>query len=180
MVMVDTAPEIQTASYQDGARVPALTRDEAMTMSAEELRRFLALVESLDEDDWERETACTLWTVKDIVAHQAAHVSSFTSLGAFVRQLNPVDLHPYRQKGMNLLDSWNQAQVDARREYSPSALIAEIRSNAAASLAGHARLPAFARDIPLPLPGLDQPRSPSYVFDLIYTRDMWMHRADMG
>jgi hypothetical protein len=35
------------------------------------------------------------------------------------------------------------------------------------------------RSLVLPLPGFDQPRSFGYLFDLIYTRDMWMHRIDI-
>ncbi len=31
----------------------------------------------------------------------------------------------------------------------------------------------------MPAPGLDQPRSAGYMFDVIYTRDMWMHRHDI-
>ena len=75
------------------------------------------VIETLSDEDWHRQTACTLWTVKDIVAHQAAHVCSFTSLGTFFSQLNPVLLYPYLRKGMSFLDAWNQSQVDLRRHH---------------------------------------------------------------
>jgi uncharacterized protein (TIGR03083 family) len=150
-----------------------------MTMSAEELRRFLVLVESLGDEDWSQQTACSLWTVKDIVAHQAAHVSGFISLRNYIDQVNPAVLRPYRQNGMSILDAMNQAQVDLRRHRTPAELIAEIRDAAPRSLKGRDRIPAFLRALTLPLPGLDQPRSLGYLFDLIYTRDMWMHRIDI-
>lgn len=172
------AAEVGT-QFEDGARIPALTHREAQGMAAEELRRFQALIESLSAEDWERETACTLWTVKDIVAHQAGHVVGFISLGAFMRQLSPPVLSPYLRKGMSMLDAWNQGQVDARRGHSPAQLIAELRGAAEASLKGRDRIPGFVRGPVLPMPGLDQPRSMGYVFDLIYTRDMWMHRMDI-
>jgi len=178
-------PAVQTAavdshSAQDGARIPALTRREAGGMSAEELERFIALIETLSGDDWQQPTACTLWTVRDVIAHQGAHVLGFTGLGRFLGQLNPARLRPYRQRGMNALDAWNQSQVDLRRDLAPEALVAEIRDAAQASLAGRDRIPGVLRAITLPLPGFDQPRSFGYLFDVIYTRDMWMHRLDIS
>lgn len=171
----------QTASAvpQSGTLVSPLSHSEAMTMCAEELRRFLALIESLAGDDWDRQTACSLWTVRDVVAHQAAHVSSLTSLRNFLSQANPAMLRPYRKKGMSVLDAMNQAQVDLRRGYTPTELIAEIRNAVTPSLEGRDRIPAFLRALTLPLPGFDQPRPLGYLFDLVYTRDMWMHRIDI-
>jgi uncharacterized protein (TIGR03083 family) len=166
-------------SIQDGIHIPGLTHHEAMTMAAEELRRFQALIEALAEEDWDQQTACSLWTVKDIVAHQAAHVCSVTSLAEFMRQANPSVMRPYRKNGMNMLDAMNQAQVDLRRQYTVKQLIAEIRDTAQRSLQGRDRIPSFVRSLVLPIPGFDQPRSLGYLFDLIYTRDMWIHRIDI-
>lgn len=167
------------ASVTDGTRVAPLTHAEAARMAAEETRRFVDLIESLSEVDWDRPTACDRWTIKDIVAHQAAHVVSFTSLGAFFGQLKPSLLRPYLKQGMNLLDAWNQSQVDLRERAAPADLIAEIRAARDLSLATRARIPAWVRGPALPMPGVDQPRSLGYLFDLIYTRDMWMHRLDI-
>lgn len=168
-----------SASVADGSLIPALKRDEAMTMSAEELSRFIALIGTLAEEDWHKQTACSLWTVKDIVAHQAAHVVGFTSFRSFASQLNPARLRPYLKRGMSMLDAWNQSQVDLRSAHSPADLVAEIRDAAQRSLRGRGRIPGFLRAPALPLPGLDQPRSMGYVFDVTYTRDMWMHRYDI-
>jgi uncharacterized protein (TIGR03083 family) len=168
-----------TMSAQDATRIPALSHEEAMRLTAVELERFTSLAESLSQDDWDKPTACSLWTVKDIVAHQASHVSSFTSLGSFISQFSPKTLFPYFAKGMSPLDAWNQAEVDRRRDQSPEAHIAEIRKDTAKSLQGKNNIPAWLRAITLPLPGFDQPRSMGYLFDIIYTRDMWMHRLDI-
>jgi uncharacterized protein (TIGR03083 family) len=180
MSQAQTTTPFVTAPFQDGTQIPELLRCEAMAISAEELERFLELIESLSAEDWNRQTACTLWTVKDVVAHQAAHVSGFVSLRSFMSQLNPAMLRPYLKNGMSMLDAWNQSQVDLRRDSSPSELISEIRSKLQRSLSGRNRIPAMIRAPVLPMPGLDQPRSMAYVFDLIYTRDMWMHRIDIA
>jgi uncharacterized protein (TIGR03083 family) len=135
-----TAPSM---TAQDATRIPALSHEEAMRLTAEELERFTSLADSLSQDDWDKPTACSLWTVKDIVAHQASHVSSFTSLGSLMSQLNPMAMRPYLAKGMSILDSWNQAEVDRRREQSPEAHIAEIRNATAKSLQGKNNIPAW-------------------------------------
>jgi uncharacterized protein (TIGR03083 family) len=168
-----------STSIQAGTLIPPLTHHEAMTMAVEELKRFQALIESLAEEDWHQPTDCSLWTVKDIVAHQAAHVCSVTSVRSFMSQSNPMVMRSYLKNGMNMLDAMNQAQVDLRRQYTPGQLIAEIQDTTQRSLEGRNRLPAFVRSLVLPLPGLDQPRSLGYLFDLIYSRDMWMHRIDI-
>jgi uncharacterized protein (TIGR03083 family) len=180
MQQVQPAGQMISSTVQDGALVPALTHQEAMVMCAEELRRFVVLIESLSDEDWQKQTLCSLWTVKDIVAHQAAHVVSLTSFGSFMSQSSPGVLRPYRKNGMNFLDAMNQAQVDLRRSYTPAELIAEIRDATQRSLNGRDRIPAFLRALTLPIPGLDQPRSLGYLFDLIFTRDMWMHRVDIS
>ncbi|MBK8137202.1 MAG: maleylpyruvate isomerase family mycothiol-dependent enzyme [Anaerolineae bacterium] len=179
MQRVQTSTSMTASPVQHGAAIPALTRHEAKGMSAEELRRFTVLIESLSDADWGQPTACTLWTVKDIVAHQAAHVLSFTSLSSFLSQVSPARTRPYTQKGMSFLDAMNQAQVDLRISRSPVELIAEIRDASDRSLKGRDRIPGFLRAPVLPMPGLDQPRSLGYLFDIIYTRDMWMHRLDI-
>lgn len=179
MQQIQTAPAMLSSQAQVGARIPALKHDEAIAMTAEELRRFIALIETLEPADWDKPTACSLWSVRDIVAHQGAHVTSFVSLGDMLGQLKPSLLRPYLKRGMGMLDAWNQSQVDLRRQHTPAQLIAEIRGNADASLRGKDRIPAWLRAPALPAPGLDQPRSLGYVFDLIYTRDMWMHRLDI-
>src|SRR6185369_12230440 len=100
-------PHILT-SAQEGDLIPALTHPEAMTMAVEELRRFQAVIESLAGEDWDRPTACSLWTVKDIAAHQAAHLCSVISFRAFMNQANPIVMRAYLKNGMNMLDAMNQ------------------------------------------------------------------------
>ena len=179
MNYVQSIEQRTSESVQDGSVIPALTHQEAMTLAAEEQGRFQALIEELAGEDWDQQTACSLWTVKDIVAHQAAHVWSVTSIRAFMGHSNLRLMRPYLKNGMNILDAMNQAQVDLRRQYTTAQLIAEIRDMAQRSLRGRDRIPAFVRSLVLPIPGFDRPRSIGYLFDVIYTRDMWMHRIDI-
>jgi uncharacterized protein (TIGR03083 family) len=179
MNQVQSIEQWMPTPIQDGTLIPELTHQEAMILAVEELKRFQFLIESLTAEDWEQQTACSLWSVKDVVAHQAAHVCSVTSVRTFLSHSNPIVMLPYLRKGMNFLDAMNQAQVDLRRQYTVEQLLAEIRDTAQRSLQGRDRIFASIRSLVLPLPGFDQPRSLGYLFDVIYTRDMWMHRIDI-
>jgi len=161
------------------AAIPKLARHEVIPMARVELDRFLALIETLSPAELSQPTDCTLWSVKDLIAHQASHVVSFVRLGDFIDQFNPLNLRAYTAKGMNLLDAANQRQVDLRAAHSLAQLTTEIRDSLEASLAGRQRFPAPLRWLSIPVPGSDLRVSIGDLIDNIYTRDMWMHRADI-
>ena len=48
--------------------------------------RFLALVTSLSEDEWEKPTACPLWNVRQILAHVTGAAASYARWSEFKRQ----------------------------------------------------------------------------------------------
>ena len=66
----------------EAARIPYVTAVEAHTLLRTELERLLALAERLDPVDWAKPTACALWTVRDMLAHQAGGYASGTGYGA--------------------------------------------------------------------------------------------------
>jgi uncharacterized protein (TIGR03083 family) len=76
------------------------------------LTALLALGEQLDADAWNRPTECPLWSVKDVYAHIAG-------VEAWSAQGSPA----YREPTQDFID----AQVAARREHAPAALLAEFR-----------------------------------------------------
>ncbi len=159
--------------------IAPLSHAEVIPLAREELTRFLALLETLTPADWDRPTECSLWTVKDIVAHQASHVLALTDWRELLDQFNPLKLRTYLQKGMNILDAANQNQVDKRAAWTPAQLIAEIQTHSEASFAGRQRFPALLRWLRIPTPGYEGLTSVGELIDSIFTRDMWMHRVDI-
>ncbi|MCG8150417.1 maleylpyruvate isomerase family mycothiol-dependent enzyme, partial [Pimelobacter simplex] len=72
-----------TTSTTTGAvRRSALDRRTAMTLAAEEYRRFAAALERLDAADWERPTDCPAWDVRQV----AAHVVGMEAMAAGIRE----------------------------------------------------------------------------------------------
>lgn len=168
----------RSALVQARAILP-LTHREAEVMATRELERFLTLVTSLADDEWEKPTACSLWNVRHIVAHVTGASASFASWSEFKRQGSSKVQRPYRARGFSSLDSMNQIQVDDRAAATPAALIDELQRVGPRAIATRARLPALLRTLRVPLPALGGIVPIGYLTDLIYTRDMWMHRLDL-
>ncbi|MEO7022375.1 MAG: maleylpyruvate isomerase family mycothiol-dependent enzyme [Ktedonobacteraceae bacterium] len=148
-------------------------------MATLELERFLALVTSLSLDDWEKPTACPLWNVQQMLAHVTGAAASYARWSEFKRQNSLRVQRPYRASGLSYLDSLNQIQVNDRVQATPAALIDELRAVGPRAIATRAKLPALLRAIRLPIPGTGGITAIGYLTDLIYTRDMWMHRLDI-
>jgi uncharacterized protein (TIGR03083 family) len=168
MAAVDSSKAVLEA-----VRVPYVTADEAYALLRAELERLLALVETLDPADWARPTACTDWTVRDMLAHQAGSYASGTSYREMV--------HQYRAKptmGQLREDAVNARQLAERADASPAQLIAEICRVAPSAIhkwAYHFRLVKLL-SVPHPVPGRLSMRHLMWV---IHSRDTWMHRLDI-
>src|SRR5260370_39725427 len=168
---------VRPALMQARAILP-LSHREAMGMAKLELERFLALVTSLSEDAWEKPTACPRWNVRQMLAHVTGAAASYASFAEFKRQNSFKVQRPYRVSGLSFLDSLNQIQVNDRASAIPAALIDELRMVGPRAIATRARLPSLLRVLRVPLPALGLVPI-GYLTDLIYTRDMWMHRLDL-
>ena len=175
---IDHHDSVGRPSLSDAASIPSLTHSEAAEMAAVELERFLTLVESLSPADWDKPTACPLWNVRQIVAHVTGSAASYARWSQFKRQHSRKVQRPYRQAGFSLLDAINQIQVDGRTNATPAELLAELREVGPRAIATRKRLPAVLCAVRLPLPLLGVVPL-GYLTDLIYTRDMWMHRLDI-
>jgi uncharacterized protein (TIGR03083 family) len=175
--MSNNDPVVRPALVQARA-IPPLSHREAMGMATLELERFLALVTSLSEDEWEKPTACPQWNVRQMLAHVTGAAASYARWSEFKRQNSLKVQRPYRVSGLSFLDSLNQIQVDDRASATPAALIDELQTVGPRAIATRARLPVLLRGLRVPLPALGIVPF-GYLTDLIYTRDMWMHRLDL-
>lgn len=176
---VDRLDVIVDGTAQDAASIPPLAHTEAARMATVELDRFLMLLESLSPDDWNKSTACALWNLRQMVAHVAGAAASYARWSEFKRQNSPRVQRPYRKQGMSELDALNQIQVDDREHASPHDLIAELRDVGPRAIRTRQRLPFVLRALRVPIVPLGGWIRIDYLTDLIYTRDMWMHRLDI-
>lgn len=173
-------PVETTEANHHATHIRPFQRSEMAAQARVEIDRFLALVETLSSDDWTKPTDCTAWNVRAVVAHQASHPIGAANTWEFIDQFNPLRFLGYIAKGMNLLDAANQRQVDIRAQRSTSELIAEIRQYAEPSIQNRQHFPFFIRKMTIPVPGQSFKVSGADLLDIIYTRDMWMHRYDIA
>ena len=138
---------------------------------------FLGLLGSLDPDEWEADTDCAGWTVRDIAAHVAGAAQSTASFRESARQM----LLARRHEGEQLIDRINEVQLADRQDATPADLLAELQDASRRSVRTRRRLPALLRRLPVPTdtPGLGTTRL-GYLNDTVYTRDVWMHRVDVS
>ncbi len=166
--------QTMSSRTQDAGRIAALRHAGASAIARQELERFLALVESLSGDDWQQPTDCTLWNVRDMLAHQAGAYAGGASLAEFRHQRSNKP-----GPGQLRVDAANAQQLADRAGRSPAELISELRRAGPAAIRARQNLPWLLRKIPIPMPQPEGPQPVEYLTDLIYPRDTWMHRADI-
>jgi uncharacterized protein (TIGR03083 family) len=164
---------------QDGP----IGHDEAMALTAVENARFADLLDGLDGVDWAAPTDCTGWNVRDLVVHVTASAQAQASPVEFVRQVRAGRPLTAEIGGVHWVDGLNEAQLRARTDWQPVTLPSRWRTESARALSARTSMPGLLRRLPL-LPigkglGVDLGWKPlGYLFDMGFTRDVWMHRVD--
>ncbi len=162
------------SEIKEASQIPAAVHAEVRPLATALFDRFLTLLESLTPEEWQAPTYCTEWTVRDIVAHEAGGYESGTSFGAFRRTWLRLP-----ERGRELVDTINAAQIRARAGRSPEELIAELRDVGPRAIAARGRLSTLVRTIPIPIPPMGICRT-GYLTDQIYLRDAWIHTIDIS
>lgn len=162
-----------SSTLLDAGHVPYTTADEAHALLETALERFVALVETLGPEDWNRPTACTAWNVRDMVAHQAGGYASGTGYREMVRQYATLP-----KAGQLPEDAINDLQLRERAGRSPAELMAELRRVGPIAIHKWARHFRLIKPIAIPHPvgGL---LSVQHLMWVIHSRDTWMHRLDI-
>jgi uncharacterized protein (TIGR03083 family) len=159
--------------------IPPLAHDEAMALAQTELGRLLALVDDLRADDWQRPTDCTGWTVRDMLGHL---------LGMFALQADPEERMRQittarelaNRSGALRLTEMTALQVREHADLSVEELRRALHEDGQRGLAARRGLPPEVRATPYDseLPG-ERTWTVGYLFDVIHTRDPWLHRVDI-
>jgi uncharacterized protein (TIGR03083 family) len=153
------------------------TPQRACTVAGEELAAFLDVLHELDEADWQRPTDCPGWTVRDVVAHVTGAMEEGARLRVQLRHLAPA---PRRYPALSQLDAVNQMQVDERRTATPAQLVDELATLGPRAARARRRMPGLLRRLPVPGDSpLPDGATFAYLVDVIYPRDLWMHRIDV-
>ena len=167
-----------TRTWTDAARLPQTDRNQAAQIGDAEGQAAIELLRQFHGPDWRKPTDCPEWDVRAMVSHLVAQCEDGLSLRTILRR----ELAGRRRyPGKTSVDAHMAVQVDEHRaEPGPDLAERFARLWPRAVQARRSR-PAALRRIRLStgIPGIP-PASLGYMFDIIYTRDLWMHRLDLA
>ena len=174
-----TTTSASTDRGRSRSRRPALDRHQATALATEETARFVALVRSLDDRQWSLPTDCAEWDVRALVSHVVGAMEAQVSKRQFVHQL----VAGTRAAGDRpQVDGINEVQVRERAAMAPRELTERISVLGPRSAVARTQLSSLLRRFSFPQHVGDTAErwTLGYLFEVIYTRDTWMHRVDIS
>ena len=163
---------------RSAARRPALDRDAARRLATTEYDRFRLLLSDLDPPDWARPTDCPEWDVRAI----AGHVLGMAEMVASVRQFVAQNVGASRAGGG--IDALTGLQVRGRARLTPPEVYERFAAVAPRAVRGRRRLSRVIGRFTLPEDQVVGDRTErwtfGFLFDVVLTRDTWMHRVDIA
>ncbi len=167
-----------TTQITDTAAIEEIEHREAMDIQATELGRSIDLLRSLKATDWHVQTECLDWDVRRMWLHVLGACHGSASMREGVHQMR-VARRLQRKEGTPLEAGLSATQVADREHLSSDELLAELEKIAPKTIKARARTPRLVRALKL---AIDAPVvekwSLGYLIDIIYLRDLWMHRVD--
>ena len=165
----------------DVRAIPRIKHREAMKIAEVENAKFASALADLRPGDWAKPTDCARWDVRGLAAHVVGSAAGQASPREFARQVRtgkPI----VKEIGAEFWwDGMNELHVREREERSVDELRAEWETNSARALRARRRLPRPIAMLPLiKLPEPVGRKNVAYLFDMGFTRDVWMHRVDLS
>jgi len=156
---------------------PRIAGDEAWAVAAAEYQRMLDLLRTLGEGDWTHQTDCTAWDVRGMLGHLAGAADGWASPRALIHQYwaGARLLRRGDVDGTHLVDGANAVQVRERAGATTAELIARYERAIPGALRWRRRL----RLTPVSMDDDGGRFSMRELFEIILTRDTWMHRVDI-
>jgi uncharacterized protein (TIGR03083 family) len=165
---------------------PITRSSDAREVALAAYDRLLALLRSLEPDDWRTPTACPGWDVADMVGHLIGAAKAGASVRENLRQQLWGKRHA-REFGGNTLDAANQRQILDHADLSPTQRIDELARVAPTAVAGRMRLPRPLRRVSVAIDaggstatGMPERLAFGHLMDVTYTRDVWLHTIDIA
>lgn len=162
----------------DVRSVPPIRHREAMDLAATEFDAMIELLRQLTPEEWTKPTSCDLWDVRALVSHVVGMAEAQASFREFA--------HVYRAAAKRdsgpMIDAMTATQVRERAAMTPPELVDRLVEVAPRAVRGRRRIPALLRwAIRLRQdPPFDERWTLGYLFDIVTTRDPWMHRLDIS
>jgi uncharacterized protein (TIGR03083 family) len=161
--------------------IAPITRDEARVLATTEYARVAGQLRGLASDDWTTPTVCPGWDVRAMAGHTVGMMQDFTSLPRMVRRMGRAGVAAKRAGGP-VVDSMTAQQVAELAGLSTDELIERAATLGPRAARWRTSTPAVLRRMPMKesVGGVAETWRMAYLFDVILTRDPWMHRSDIA
>ena len=162
----------------DVTTIPTIQHREAMALQATELDRALALLRTLDTEQWSTQTNCPDWDVRRMWLHVLGACEAGASMRENIHQMR-AGRKRSKELRVPLEAALSAVQVAEREDLTAHELIERLQRIAPATVKGRSRVPRPIRAVRI---SVDSPVvekwSLGFLIDIIYLRDAWMHRID--
>lgn len=160
--------------------VAPISHREGMALAETEYKRFTDMLGQLQPGDWSKQTVCTDWNVRQLVAHVTGFAESNASFRVFVSGMRRGKKRAAEKGYDHFVHGMNEVQVEEREHLSPAELVGRWSQTWPRALKGRKRFPPFMRPVRLEFgPPIGKKPMGSYLMDVVFTRDTWMHRIDV-
>lgn len=159
------------------ARLPQLDRTLATQLAAAEYARVADLLDRLTPEQWAAPTDCPGWDVRGMAGHMLGMVQMVASVPEMIRQQATATLRARRRGGLQI-DALTALQVEKNAELAAEEGAREYRRLSPQAVRNRRRAPRFLRNQTME-EETDGRWSFGYLFDVILTRDPFMHRIDI-
>ncbi|HWU10188.1 MAG TPA: maleylpyruvate isomerase family mycothiol-dependent enzyme [Streptomyces sp.] len=171
-----------TTTTPSARAIPRTSGVRARLVNEAELRATLSTFRELSDEDWRRPTACTGWTVRDMLAHTVGQYEELPRPWVAVRRIRrAARTHP----DLGPLDGHNEAQIEDRKAVPGRELIGALAHFAPQGLIALRRVPAPVRRRVRPSWLYPEAKalaedSMDHLGNVLVARDTWMHRVDLS
>jgi len=158
-------------------RMPQLSRDVAIQLAATEYERVADLLDQLTTEQWSAPTDCPDWDVRSMAGHMLGMIQMIATTPEMIRQQLTAKRHAKRD-GVVLIDALTALQVEKNARLTTDELVHQVRRLAPKAVKARERAPGLIRK--QTMPDSDEWWTMGYLFDVILTRDPFMHRVDIS
>jgi len=160
--------------------IAPISHGEGMALAEREYQRFSEMLAQLQLSDWSTQTVCTDWNVRQLVAHVLAFAESNASFRVFLDGMRRGKKRAAEKGYDHFIHGQNEVQVEEREDLTPAELVGRWSEIWPKALKGRKRFPPFLRPIRVEFgPPIGKQPMGSYLIDVVFTRDTWMHRIDI-
>lgn len=165
---------------------PVTRRSDGLAVATGAYDDLIAVLESLTIDEWDAPTECPGWSVTDMVGHLIGSAKAAASKRELIRQ-NVYGLRHAAEHDGNAMDAYNALQIAEHAPLAPAERVLALKAVAPAAVRGRMRTPALLRMASMStkangsvVEGMPPRGNLGHLMDVIYTRDVFMHRIDIS